>query len=96
MKQKIIDGNIKIAQFDELTKDTYGKFFKNGVFKGYNESEFQYHKSWDWLIPVLKKIAEKDDIFRAGVASIMSKYNYDIEQVWEATVKHIELSSVSA
>jgi len=92
MKQKIIDGNMKIAQFDGLTRDTYGKLFKNGVFKGY---EFQYHKSWDWLIPVLKKIAEKDDIFRAGVASIMSKYNYDIEKVWEVTVKHIELSSVS-
>ena len=95
MERKIIDGNKKIAEFDGLTKDTYGKFFKNGVFKGYNESEFQYHKSWDWLIPVLKKIAEKDDIFRAGVASIMSKYNYDIEQVCETTVKHIELSSVS-
>lgn len=96
MEQKIIDGNKKIAEFDGLVKDTCGKFFKNGVFKGYNESEFQYHKSWDWLMPILKKIAEKDDIFRAGVASIMSKYNYNIVQVWEATVKHIELSSVSS
>lgn len=96
MNEEIINGNKKIAEFDGLKKDTYGKFFKNGIFKGYNESEFQYHKSWDWLIPVLKKIAEKDDIFRAGVASIMNKYNYDIEQVWKTTVKHIELSSVSA
>ena len=56
----------------------------------------KFSQSWDWLIPVLKKIAEKDDIFRAGVASIMSKYNYDIEQVWETIVKHIELSSVSS
>ena len=31
MKQQIIDGNKKIAEFDGLTKDTYGKFFKNGV-----------------------------------------------------------------
>lgn len=95
MEQKIIDGNKKIAEFDGLTKDTYGKFFKNGVFKGYNESEFQYHKSWDWLIPILKKIGEKDDIFRTGVTSIMSEYNYDIEQIWKFTVKHIELSSMS-
>jgi len=96
MEQKIIDGNKKIAEFDGLKRDTYGKFFKNGVFKGYSERDFQYHKSWDWLIPVLKKIAEKDDIYRAGVASIMSEYNYDIEKVWETTVKYIELSSVSA
>ena len=95
MEQKIIDGNKKIAEFDGLTKDTYGKFFKNGVLRGYNESEFQYHKSWDWLIPILKKIAEKDDIFRTGVTSIMSEYNYDIEQIWKFTVKHIELSSMS-
>ena len=31
MKQQIIDGNKKIAEFDGLTKDTYGKFFKKGV-----------------------------------------------------------------
>lgn len=49
----------------------------------------------DWLIPILKKIAEKDDIFRTRVTSIMSEYNYDIEQIWKFTVKHIELSSMS-
>jgi len=90
MEQKIIDGNVKIAQFDGLTKDTYGKFFKNGVFKGYNETEFQYHKSWDWLMAVVKKCREEsNDEDSYWEAIYYSLVDLDIDSVYNAVIKFI-------
>jgi hypothetical protein len=45
-----------VSEYDELQKDNYGKFFKGGVFKGYNVNEFKYHTSYDWQIPVWQKV----------------------------------------
>ena len=95
MEQRVQQLTQQLFNYKQKVSKNYILLYFLELFKGYNESEFQYHKSWDWLIPILKKIAEKDDIFRTRVTSIMSEYNYDIEQIWKFTVKHIELSSMS-
>jgi len=57
-KPKNLDGNKLIADFDGLLQDSYGKYFKYGIFKAYNESEFKYHESYEWLMPVVERIKE--------------------------------------
>ena len=54
--------------------------------------KLQFHSDWNWLIPALKKISQKDDIYKAGVAAIMSKYEYDILEIWKTVVEHIQLT----
>jgi hypothetical protein len=49
------EGNKLIAEFEEFHKDIYDKWFKNSIFKGYNEADFKYHSSWDWLMPAISK-----------------------------------------
>lgn len=36
---------------------------ENGIYfeQGYMESELNYHKSWDWLIPVVAKCREESN-----------------------------------
>lgn len=55
----------------------------------------RFKTDWNWLIPVLKKISQKDDIAKNGVAFTMSKYEYDIDEIWAIVVKHLELHGVS-
>jgi hypothetical protein len=49
-----------------------------GIFKGFEcdyfklpIDELEYHESWDWLMPVVKKISEIHD----------SKFNYDFDEI---------------
>ena len=95
MEQEIINGNELIAKFLNFTQKSYTpeseKMWcdeKNGLPVG----ELKFHSDWNWLIPVMKKISQKDDIYKAGVANIMSDYEYEIFRIWESVVKHIKLS----
>jgi len=54
--ENIIENNKLIAEFMGFDKDTYGKWFLNGQFKGYSEKEFSFHTGWNWLMPVVEKI----------------------------------------
>jgi len=37
---------------------------EDGIFyeQGYMESQLNYHESWDWLMPVVEKIEEDEEI----------------------------------
>lgn len=50
------EGNKLIADFMGARADTYGKWFIDHKFLGYEAKDFQYHTSWDWLMPVVEKI----------------------------------------
>ena len=96
MEEEIINGNELIAKYMNFTQKSYTpqseKMWcdeKNGL----PVSELRFHTDWNWLIPVMKKISQKDDIYKAGVASIMSEYEYDILKIWESVVKHIKITS---
>lgn len=66
MTKEISEGNKLIAEFMELKSfedDRYGIMWTNPVSDGVYEkdtSELKYHKSWDWLMPVLEKIEDLD------------------------------------
>ncbi len=94
--ESIIEGNEIIATYLEFKQKSYSpeseKMWcdnKNGLPVG----ELKFHSDWNWLMLVLKKISEKDDIYKAGTAIIMSEYNYDITQIWQSVVSHIKLSN---
>jgi len=93
MDDDIIIGNELIATYLNFKQKSYTpeseKLWcdeKHGLPVG----ELKFHSDWNWLIPVLKKISQKDDISKAGVASIMSKYEYEINDVWKKVVQHIK------
>ena len=50
----------------------------------------QYHKSWDWLMPVLKKINSEISPNTRGLwRMIINPTEYDIENVYSAVVEFI-------
>ena len=56
---EIPEGNKLIAEFMELgMSDSYGYFYVKLVdrIEMYNQFQFMYHLSWDWLMPVVEKI----------------------------------------
>lgn len=91
---RIVYGNALIAGFDKLGArwDLSRTGWSNNP---------QYHSSWDWLIPVMKKITLicKEHIFEeeweAQWKLLFDYQSYcffddDIESVWEAAIKFIE------
>lgn len=75
MQQEIIDNNISIAKFmgyksyplgswakPEEVHEKDGGLFSNGWIR--RDEDFKYHTSWDWQIPVWRKVnlAVKDSI----------------------------------
>lgn len=65
-REDIIKGNILIAKFMNWSERSY-HIADGSTFKGWNtlnrdfdeflfEDQFEYHSSWEWLMPVLEKI----------------------------------------
>ena len=44
-------------------------------------------------MPVVKKISEENDIVRIGINSLLIKYNYCIDDIFEIIVNHIKLKN---
>ncbi|MBK7377315.1 MAG: hypothetical protein IPJ02_17720 [Chitinophagaceae bacterium] len=69
-KEQVIEGNKLIAEFDGYTFEPDSKLNNiKGVFRKEGklsmlENELKYHSSWDWLMPVVEKIAFTDGPFR--------------------------------
>ncbi len=69
MNKEIIEGNELIAKFHGWkhipTPKEKGKgywdFHKWGRAQ-YSSDAFQYHKSWDWLMPVMEKIGKEYNV----------------------------------
>jgi len=97
---EIIEGNKLIAEFmGFIWEEKYNGFYKpNPEWDIYNgkkswtekidAGKAKYHTSWDWLMPVCKKIIEmyfdkREDIF-SGLT------NVDIEITWRAVVDFID------
>ena len=85
------NNNKIIAEFMGLNID-------KGVQSDYMEHELKYHKSWDWLMPVIHRIRdhinvdmgfEEFDDWRENFKQI-DPYNYNLEQCCEAVVEFIK------
>lgn len=56
----------------------------------YKESEYKYHTSWDWLMPVLKKINLQVHPDTVGMwRKVTEPVGYDIHEVHQEAVKFI-------
>src|SRR3990167_8090384 len=73
-----LEANILIAKFDGVTigKDRVFKYERNG--SQWAAEGLKYHNCWDWLMPVVEKIAkismEDESIIRNGEDSYFNNY----------------------
>lgn len=96
-ENEIIEGNQIIAEFDGKEKCTRcdpedcGRYkFGDGVY--YFPSEMSYHKSWDWLMPVVEKIEELGygiEIFRCS-SSLSEQNKFDDTKYAKCTTSKIK------
>ncbi len=70
----------------------------NGTYSVHRVNELQYHKSWDWLIPVIKQVREITNVELSindfecvrEMELTINPYDYTIEQVYQASVDFIK------
>jgi len=76
-----IKNNVLIAEYDDL---------RNTGMSIYKESDYKYHKSWDWLMPVCQKIDKylEDNIGEVGYFDDCLQSN-DINVRYQAVVEFI-------
>ena len=89
--------NKLIAEFMEL-KHKNGDFFIPKTSRGYvggdwlSQDELQFHSEWNWLMPVVSKIARDEEYFE----NAFSERLFDIvpfgriEEVYEVVVEFIK------
>lgn len=69
--QEIERGNRIVAEFMEIPKcdrcDDCGSY-KFGSGQYYSPAKMEYHSSWDWLVPVYRKINEIHKVYIDKVA----------------------------
>lgn len=96
MKQEeIIEGNKRIAKFMGHSQDDhlYGMVIDD---KYYTYTLMKYHSSWDWLMPIWKKIVDIGDSLMSQERNLYFKeithglYICDIQVVWSGIVEFIE------
>lgn len=78
-----MENSVLIAIFDGWKKD---ESFKDNVYRKGNrielDSTFKYHKSWDWLMPVIDKINNLGYSYRIDYTGTnISMLNSDFEVV---------------
>lgn len=93
MKDEIVRGNCLIAEYMEAELNYMVFEFPEPIgteklSRFWKKDKLQYHSSWDWLMPVLKKISDEDDILQSGVSVLLREFN--LYGAWETIVKHIE------
>jgi hypothetical protein len=89
--------NKLIAEFmgwEEIYKDASQldyKFAKpNEIIYRRNIDDLKYHSSWDWLMPVVKKVISKDYEFRVFEELKLQLWRVDIDAIYKAVVEFIK------
>ena len=96
-----MENNKLIAEFmsievkdDDAYLDEVKAMRKSGIhidFNGYTTSELKYHTSWDWLMPVLKKINLKLNPSNYGEWRMINRpTEYNIEDSYAQAVQFIK------
>lgn len=102
MNKEILEGNKLIMEFMELKpterKDMYSisqhhytclENTPEMALSGF-ASIAKYHKSWDWLMPVLERIEAKGYRWEIGMSPISSQYHYC--KIWSiGTIERVYL-----
>jgi hypothetical protein len=96
MDQQIIDNNILIAEFMEYRHND-----KPMAFMAINYEKL-YHKDWNWLMPVVKKItglSDQETYFEVGhIYDEISNslFNASISATYKAVVEFIKWNNKEA
>jgi hypothetical protein len=101
MSTNIIEGNKLIAEFmGAHVLEPYVLFYdvegSSEVPKGYpndpfnREMNLEYHTSWDWLMPVVKKIFEGYALYEIYDRIEEGLIIINIEVTWQAVVEFIQ------
>ena len=78
-------------QDNKIIAEFMGLNIDRGVQSDYMEHELKYHKSWDWLMPVIQKINRQMSTNVRGLwRMITHPYDYHIKDVFSQVVKFIE------
>jgi len=59
----------------------------------YKPSEYEYHKSWDWLMPVIHKILQDNDgteFFNFSANISQALFNNNINNAYKSVVEFIK------
>jgi hypothetical protein len=92
-QQEITEGNKLIAIFMGGGERDPGSpiwYLKEKDFHLFPK-EMMYHSSWDWLVPVISKIAKQNrNVMPWGIAP--SLINLDLTSVWEGVVSYIKIN----
>ena len=76
---------------NKLIAEFMGLNIDRGVQSDYMEHELKYHKSWDWLMPVIKEINEQISPNVRGLwRTITNPYEFSIEDVYKQVVEFIK------
>ena len=63
---------------------------RNTGLSVYKESEYKYHDSWDWLMPVAKKCINPEDNTEGWDNLAVALTTCNIEEVYQAVVEFIK------
>lgn len=91
-----MENNKLIAEFMGLPTEVFKSGKVNYYFREFNsgswyeEHELSYNVSWDWLMPVLKKINEQISPNVCGLwRTITNPYEFSVEEVYLQAVEVI-------
>lgn len=96
-EEQIRERNIAIAKFLQLGNVGTGQIRYAVILEGkavgyYLPENLKFHKSWDWLMPVIRQLYQKGDpIFRDSEAECKSALCYEpIEEVHKIVYQWIQ------
>jgi hypothetical protein len=88
-EKQIHKGNILIAMF--MTEER--EVLMHDLKKAGTVESMQYHESWEWLIPVIRKIktvVTEEEELRKGLQFHLNPYTYDMEQIFAHCIEFIK------
>jgi hypothetical protein len=91
-KKEIEQGNKLIAKFMGLKIGDAWQVW-NGHADYSKDADFEYHSSWDWLMPVVEKIfKETNDDVMSFNGLVLFEYGIcaSIEDVWKGVIQFIQ------
>lgn len=94
MAQEEIEGNKLIAEFDGLTISKSGKTYRKKNGSPFKSNDCKYHSSFDWTIPVVRKIFKTQWIDKNSLPRLSlikgAMCNCDIQELFKAVVEFLK------
>lgn len=80
----------KNMSYSECTIENVRSCTEGFVWNYSDFTERRYDNSWDYLIPVCKKMCETNEFLNSTIGQLMIDCNFDIETVWKSIVNYLK------